>query len=137
MWLLRIFANTRRWTVPLSITHCPLPIAHSRPGGMRGAIRRPCRRQALACQTQSTSPQPQTPLAISSLQISNPLKSLPQHPRAFRPAAPKPSKDRFCDFQKTLASAERGAKKLCGPGFDATLHPKCKLQDASFMIFTI
>ena len=64
-----------------------------------------------------------------------PLKSPPSAPaHSARPT----QIDRgpgFYDFQKTLASAERGAKKLCRVDIDVNLCQKCKLQDTTFIIF--
>jgi hypothetical protein len=103
------------------------------PGGMRGAIESAALAvwQALACQIESTSPNS----PISNLQISNPPQISSQRPRAFRPAAPKDARTWFCDFQKTLASAERGAKNLFPTDIDVNLHQKFKLQDTTFIIF--
>ena len=42
-----------------------------------------------------------------------------------------------CDFQKTLATAEPAENKLFSTALDANMHQKCKLQDASFMIFML
>ena len=60
-----------------------LPIAHSRPGGMRGAIESAALAvwQELACQIESTSPK----LQISNLQISNPPSNLPPVPPRIPP----------------------------------------------------
>ena len=41
----------------------------------------------------------------------------------------------FYDFQKTLAVAERAAKKLCTTELGANLHHKCNLQDGFSMKF--
>ena len=119
---------------PFSIIVCPFPIAHVRPGGMRGAIESAALAvwQELACRIESTSPHLRSHLADL-----RPPQNLPQRPRAFRPAASKCAPDRFCDFQKTIASAEPAAKNLSPTGFDATLHRKCKLQDAAFMLFML
>ena len=93
---------------PISYFPCPLPMA--RPGGMRGAIESPALAvwQELACRIQSRSPHLRSHLADL-----RPPQNLPQRPRAFRQATSNGASDRFCDFQKTVASAERGAKNLC------------------------
>ena len=66
-----------------------------------------------------------------------PPQNLPQRPRAFRPATQNRTSSWFYDFQKTIASAERAAKKLSPKDLVANLHQKCKLQDASFMLFML
>ena len=80
---------------------------------------------------------PQVRNLRSHLADLRPPQNLPQHPRAFRPAAPKSAQDRFCDFQKTIASAEPAAKKSCRVELVTNLHRKCKLQDAAFMLFML
>ena len=52
-------------------------------------------------------------------------------------SSPFPAIFGTCDFQKTIASAERAEKTLCGPDHDAHLHQNCELQDASFVTFLI
>ena len=106
------------------------------PGGMRVAlrIRRPCRMASAGV----SNPNHKSVICKSQICRSlTPLKSSPSAPaHSARPThlARGPG---FCDFQKTLASAERGAKKVCPVELVATLHQKCKLQDVSFMIFMI
>ena len=89
-------------------------------------IRRPCRTHEPACQTESA----RSESPISNLQISKPPQISPQRPCAFRPADPKHASSWFCDFPKTIAAAERGAKKLCRVDIDANMHQKCKLRQS-------
>jgi hypothetical protein len=63
-----------------------------------------------------------------------PLKSPPSAPAHSARPPQKMQGPGFCDFQKTLAVAERAEKKLFWMDLDVNLHQKCKLQDASFMI---
>ena len=71
------------------------------------------------------------------LQISDPLKISPSAPAHSARPTQKVRRPGFCDFQKTIASAEPAEKKLCWTGLDTNLHQKCKLQDASFMLFML
>ena len=66
-----------------------------------------------------------------------PLKSPPSAPAHSARPTQNMHRPGFCDFQKTLASAERAEKKLSDPGLVTNLHQKCKLQDASFIIFRL
>ena len=113
----------------------PLPMA--RPGGMRGAIRRPCRRQALACQTQSKNHNLRLHLQSHLCRSLTSSKVSPStHAHSARPTQIDHPPG-FYNFQKTVASAERGAKKLCAQHLGKNLHQKCKLQDASFMFLML
>ena len=99
-------------------------------GDLRG-VRRPCRRQELACQIHNRIPFRKSQICRSQTPLISP-PSAPAH------SARPPQIDRrpgFCDFQKTLASAERGAKNLCRTDIDVNLCQKCKLQDTTFIIF--
>ena len=89
--------------------------------------------QALACQIQTTIPK----LQISNLQISNPLKSPPSAPAhsARQPTNMHPPG--FCDFQKTLAIAERAANKLSTTDLDLNLHQKCNFKDGFSMKYVL
>ena len=80
---------------------------------------------------------PKATSSISSLQISDPLKISPSGPAHSARPLQKVHGPGFCDFHKTLASAERAAKKLFSTDHDANLHQKCKLQDASFIILML
>ena len=97
---------------------------------MRGAIRRPCRRQGTACQTQGQKIR----MPISICRSQTPQKS-PQRTCAFRPAALKRPWSWFYDFAKTIASAEQEAIKLLTLDLVTNMHQKCKLVTASFMLF--
>ena len=113
-----------------SFAHFPLPMA--RPGGMRGAIESAALAVGMA---RRVKPKPQKSECQSQSADHNPPKNPPSAPaHSARPThlAQGPG---FCDFQKTIASAERGAKKLCTQPLGNNLHRKCKLQDASLMIF--
>ena len=101
------------------------------PGGLRGAIRRPCRRHGTACQTQSAKIR----MPISICRSQTPLISPPSAPAHSARPTHQVHNRRSCDFAKTIASAEQEAKKLSSTGLVTNMHQKCKLQTASFMLF--
>ena len=74
-------------------------------------------------------------IANLNLQITNPPHISPQRTCAFRPATQNRPSSWFCDFAKTIASAEQEAIKLFSTDHDTNMHQKCKLQTASFMLF--
>ena len=71
------------------------------------------------------------------LQISDPLKISPSTPAHSARPTQIDRPPGFCDFQKTIASAEPAASKSCWVELVTNLHRKCKLQDASFMLFML
>ena len=80
--------------------------------------------QELACRIETTSPK----LQISNLQISDPPSNLPPAPPRIPPGRPKLTTNLdFVIFKKTLAVAERAAKKLCWMDLDTNMHQKCNL----------
>ena len=93
-------------------------------------IRRPCRRHGTACRIESAKIR----MPISICRSQPPQKS-PQRPCAFRPATQNRPSSWFYDLQKTIAPAERGAKKVFWTGLVTNMHQKCKLQTASFVLF--
>ena len=105
------------------------------PGGMRGAIESAALAvwQELACQIHNRSPHPQIQICRSL----TPLKSPPSTPAHSARPTKKVRPPGFCDFQKTIASAERAETKSCWVELVTDLHRKCKLQDASFMLFML
>ena len=134
--------------LPFPISHCPFHISMSRfdrrlsishgswlgPAECAERLNPPPLPYGKSWRVES---KPQVRNLRSHLADLRPPQNLPQRPRAFRPAASKCASDRFCDFQKTLAVAEREANKLCPMDLDANLHHKCNLQDPSFMIFML
>ena len=117
----------------------PFPISHPlpRPGGMRIAIESAA---LVVDKSWRVKPKPK-PKATSSdpkLQISlNPPLISPQRPRTFRPAASNRPWTWILRFSFRSALAEPNAKKLFWLDCDANLPQKCKLQDASFMVFML
>ena len=75
---------------------------------MRGAIESAALAVGMARRVRSKA---KVQIANLNLQITNPPK-IPQHPCAFRPADLKHASGWFCDFAKTIASAEQDAIKL-------------------------
>ena len=141
--------NLRRFAIsyfPFPISHFPFPISHfplpmsqfhlpmPKPGGMRGAIESAALAVGMAWRVGLKAQKSESPISICR---SQPPQKSPQRPCAFRPAALKRAWSWFCDFQKTLACAEQEAKKVFNQRLVTNLHQKCKLQDASLMIFML
>ena len=91
---------------PPILSHNPMP--SSRPGGMRGAIESAALAvwQALACRIHNRSPYRRSQICRSL----TPLKSPPSAPAHSARPTQNDRQPGFCDFQKTLATAEPAEK---------------------------
>ena len=89
--------------------------------------------QELACQIHNQSPHHQIQICRSL----TPLKSPPSAPAHSARPTQNDHGPGFCDFQKTLATAEPAAKNLCPTDLVANSHQKCKLQVAILLGFLL